>query len=614
VPNDPAKRFQRKGLIRERIKTNDKRVQKILLDSKARVDSAIKRAANDPKFATSAGRREKLYKEINALYGDMSGDVKGWANKAAETTGREAFRFAQADVGKANIKVNFNQFSRKHIEDWVSVVNPSSAPQLAAVSSLATQDVRWLREQFVDVFRESNVTGATMRELQKDLKSRVLSTRPDWAFVDSAGRKWKPDNYFNMLSRTTVATVERNAYQDAIGEAGVDLVQVAGGPPTAPPPDPCWDWFDKILSVTGATRGFSTVAEAESDGLFHPNCCVPEMLVHAPDLKGATRFRYSGDLVHIKLASGNTLAVTPQHMFLTPRGFVAAHDLLSHIDHIISSDEAKGAGLGGPDVNGQPSSIADVFMASQKSLSVATRQMPMASEYFHGDGHNGYGYVDVVSAYGFLRDHAETMRDYPLSKHHLIAGDIKAHSFSRNRSLATLLLRAGLASDRIVCSRSDLLAKRRATFSQSDLDLFSLRSGLNPSSDESLSHGHGGTGESIGQFIQAFSGSVSLDQVVSVDVSSYTGHVYDLHSVSTLYYINGTLSSNCIHYLAAVLPDEVPDAEAREQRADVSRATAAQDDLKKEAESKARQKERDATLKEERLENLRRGQAQARRA
>jgi hypothetical protein len=53
-----------------------------------------------------------------------------------------------------------------------------------------------------------------------------------------------------------------------MAENDYDLVQVSAHGAT----DVCGAWEGKILSATGATPGYDTVADAEADGLFHPNC------------------------------------------------------------------------------------------------------------------------------------------------------------------------------------------------------------------------------------------------------------------------------------------------------------------------------------------------------
>ena len=38
------------------------------------------------------------------------------------------------------------------------------------------------------------------------------------------------------------------------------------------PDSPCIPYQGKVLSLTGRTKGYTTVKEAETNGLFHPNC------------------------------------------------------------------------------------------------------------------------------------------------------------------------------------------------------------------------------------------------------------------------------------------------------------------------------------------------------
>jgi len=272
MPASLAARGQRKHIIRRAIQQNQADVREILLTSKARVDSAILQAARDSRFATSARVRDRLYGDIQGMYERMGGDLAKWNSTMTRETMREWHNLGIKDLPAAERAASFAQFSSRHLEDYLSYVNPLGAKSLTAVNTLASQDVRWLRHQFVEVFQDAQVQGLSMREMSKTLQSRVLDPRPDWKFIDTAGRAWKPEHYFNMVTRTSVADISRQSYVDTASDAGHDLFLVEGGAPTAPPPDPCWDYYGQILSLTGNTPGYATVAQAEGDGLFHPNC------------------------------------------------------------------------------------------------------------------------------------------------------------------------------------------------------------------------------------------------------------------------------------------------------------------------------------------------------
>jgi len=95
-----------------------------------------------------------------------------------------------------------------------------------------------------------------------------------WQFIDKSGKKWNNGNYFNMLNRTTVANVSRNAYTDALVDNGHDLATIEGGGDPCPA---CSAWRGVVVSLSGANSKFPSMADAEAGGVFHPNCvCTPE--------------------------------------------------------------------------------------------------------------------------------------------------------------------------------------------------------------------------------------------------------------------------------------------------------------------------------------------------
>ncbi|EEX49272.1 hypothetical protein GCWU000246_00004 [Jonquetella anthropi E3_33 E1] len=76
-------------------------------------------------------------------------------------------------------------------------------------------------------------------------------------------------SYAEMLSRTTLMQVHNAATWNEFAEHGEDLIQISYHTPTC---EMCAPWNGKVLSLTGKTPGYPTLAEAEGAGLFHPNC------------------------------------------------------------------------------------------------------------------------------------------------------------------------------------------------------------------------------------------------------------------------------------------------------------------------------------------------------
>lgn len=80
-------------------------------------------------------------------------------------------------------------------------------------------------------------------------------------------------DYAELVARTTSAEAYRKGAEttilDTFDDMG-DLVQVNGH--SSFPNSPCIPFEDAILSLTGKTKGYTTLDEAKAQGLFHPNC------------------------------------------------------------------------------------------------------------------------------------------------------------------------------------------------------------------------------------------------------------------------------------------------------------------------------------------------------
>lgn len=72
-----------------------------------------------------------------------------------------------------------------------------------------------------------------------------------------------------MTEQPSPTRDDRSYILGQLKAAGMELVAVIG---PRDKDDPCLDWVGAVLSVSGTTRGFPTVAQAIADGLFHPGC------------------------------------------------------------------------------------------------------------------------------------------------------------------------------------------------------------------------------------------------------------------------------------------------------------------------------------------------------
>lgn len=163
-------------------------------------------------------------------------------------------------------------FNRVHKEAIASLVDESSraiAESIAGVGRSATRLLgRAVREQITQKIATGQVSGAALRTVRQQIKG-LLQEEGLSALIDKGGKKWELDRYAEMVFRTKAVEGHNRGLINRLVENGYELVQVSNHRSRH---RACAVWEGKILSTTGETKGYATVAEAESTGLFHPNC------------------------------------------------------------------------------------------------------------------------------------------------------------------------------------------------------------------------------------------------------------------------------------------------------------------------------------------------------
>lgn len=125
-----------------------------------------------------------------------------------------------------------------------------------------------IRDTTLNTMQQAIMQGKTREEagnaFLKDLKQNGITE-----FVDKSGRKWNMKAYCEMVTRTSGREAVTHATLNRTRELGGDLMQVSSHGGACPL---CEPWEGEILSITGETEGYPTIADAEAAGLHHPNC------------------------------------------------------------------------------------------------------------------------------------------------------------------------------------------------------------------------------------------------------------------------------------------------------------------------------------------------------
>ena len=273
-------------------------------------------------------------------------------------------------------------------------------------------------------------------------------------------------------------------------------------------------------------------------------------MVYAPDVKGAYKSEYSGDVIKVSVADGEASTVTINHIFPVVRCGVVTLVKASEIkdgDHLIRYNLSHRPEGSGPDVDRNQARIDEVFITLSESGSMDSVSVPASPEHLHGDGKAINGKIDIIHPKGFLMDNGQLAGGQPFAQSDLQITSPDLLPFSGDSTLRLFLLRMAASSGRIVRRHRDsvpvgvgpILVNEQSGFGAGALDY---------SSDfEASVDGAPANPVNLGELQNAFPGEVSLSAVLSVERFHYSGPVYDLMTKSTLYTMSGGIaSSNCV--------------------------------------------------------------------
>jgi len=174
---------------------------------------------------------------------------------------------------------------------------------------------------------------------------------------------------------------------------------------------------------------------------WHWDCVPSGVLVSAPAVRARCARRYNGQLCVIRTASGNDLAVTPNHPILTRRGWVAAQ-FIQEGDHVVSCINPEGLTRAfSPNEYQIPTPIEEVTCSTLSTSSVVTRTVPVSSLDFHGDGADSQ--VCIVSSNGLLRGGGNPSSYQPVCENTLLRGNLYTPGLPSLSTERQFLLRSG---------------------------------------------------------------------------------------------------------------------------------------------------------------------------
>lgn len=359
---------------------------------------------NELATATDWGvaNRKQLLAQIDAVLEDLNKQTQEWLEKEIPkqyTAGANDAVMQLNNVG-ADVAVQTG-FNRIHKDAIIGLVDETAAAFAQGLTGVSRSGQVLLgkltREALTQKLAQGIIGGKALKEVRREIKG-VLMEQGLGALVDKGGHTWTLDRYADMLFRTKLVETRNRGIANRLVENGYDLVQVSShGTDHAE----CAIWEGKILSASGATRGYPTVMEATAAGLFHPNAVLAgSTFATYGELNEMVRADYEGPAITFTTPDGYSLTIGPNHPILTDKGFVRANLItkshkLAYDTRIITPNSIINSNL-----KNMPM-VEDVF----KSLLLMggnVSKVATTTHDFHGDRVFCKGDVDVIKPTGGL--------------------------------------------------------------------------------------------------------------------------------------------------------------------------------------------------------------------
>lgn len=196
---------------------------------------------------------------IGKAYSDFEGKFREEMGRAVPYVAESYYIDALNDMGEKVL----GEFDKQRAE---AMLQDSYSHIAGATEFMSATQVGNLRNTVSRVLRTAGMTGMTSREVQGELL-RLLTA--DFAFTDAKGRVWNTEAYTKMLARTTLMNAGREAYLDTCADKGKDVVRISISGDACPK---CAEWENRLVSLSGKTKGLPLLQTAIDGGLFHPNC------------------------------------------------------------------------------------------------------------------------------------------------------------------------------------------------------------------------------------------------------------------------------------------------------------------------------------------------------
>lgn len=234
-------------------------------------------------------RRAGIMRQIEQILADAGTETGAWLDEVLPATYQRGSGDVIRQLGLINAPIRdgdaFNVIDQRAVQVLVSETQDAFATALTTVGRTAGQLLaQAAKDQITLEIAEGALTGATRRQISDKIMA-TLRAGGVTGLVDKRGAQWTLDRYAAMLARTKLMEARNTGVANKMLQNGYDLVEITGGNSTH---SACAKWEYKIVSLSGRSEEYPSLADARADGIFHPNCQHHYNIVHS-DLAAMTK-------------------------------------------------------------------------------------------------------------------------------------------------------------------------------------------------------------------------------------------------------------------------------------------------------------------------------------
>lgn len=245
-----------------------KRFYRILQSAYADISSELLTAD-----LSSESKRKAQKAQIEQIIAKADKNIQDWIKVEIPTFYEQGMFDTMSDLNTRGDNVKISQdFAKFHQQAIEAIAQDTWVNASQGMSGLTRSVDRVIsaaaKEEIIERLGKGAIKGDSLKKV-KEAVAGILESDGLTALIDKNGREWDLLRYAEMLSRTKLTQAQNSGVANRMTESGYDLVIVSNHNGSCPL---CAPFEAKVLSITGRNKGYTSVADAEAKGLFHPNC------------------------------------------------------------------------------------------------------------------------------------------------------------------------------------------------------------------------------------------------------------------------------------------------------------------------------------------------------